>query len=648
MCGILGCISVSGEAVSPPEFDRALGLLDHRGPDDRGAWHSTTPEGVAISMGQTRLSILDLSEAGHQPMFSPRSGVCIVFNGEIYNFREIRERLAALGYRFTSECDTEVILAAYDEWQDACVEKFRGMFAIAMFDPNRQRIILFRDRLGIKPFYYYWDGARFAFGSEVTALAALPGLDLNVCTDALWNYLRQAYVPGPMSIFTRVRKLTQGHSLEFDLRRREPLVRRYWDPIDFYARPRAFRDEGEIIDAVEEELTRAVKLRLISDVPLGAFLSGGIDSSLVVALMRKVHTGALRTFTIGFSEPEWDEAPAARRIAEHLGTEHHEEYINEANVLEAARRVGQFYDEPFADESNIPTLLLSEMTRRHVTVALSGDGGDELFWGYHHYNSRAMRLYDSLAKVPRFARRAGGFVLKRLGSEGYRLGDLLGFDDLPMYYMRTKFWPVGQYERLLAATSPRDRLLEIGREVCGRLPGRDRVLLSGAMDLHGYLVDDILTKVDRASMAVALEARVPILDHEVVQLAASIPTRFKTAGGDQKHLLKRLLSRHLPEALWRRPKRGFGIPLVRWFRTSLRDWAYDELTGSRSHIGEWLDKGELRRILDDHCSGRRNLSGLIWSCIQLVQWDRRITSVRGARVSPPASGLRATPSGAAP
>ncbi len=633
MCGILGKVTLSGEAEGPDVFDRALRQLDHRGPDDRGAHHLVTPGGAVVSLGQTRLSILDLSDAGHQPMISPRSGAVIVFNGEVYNFREIRARLVAKGMEFTSECDTEVILAAYDEWGDSFVDSLRGMFAIAIYDPRRGRIVLARDRLGIKPLYYYWDGRQLAFGSEITALAAFPNLQLDVCQAALRNYLRQGFIPGPLSIFRKIRKLPQGHLLVCNLDGSNPVEKRYWDPLDFYAQPRSFRDENEVVEAIRSELTEAVRLRLISDVPLGAFLSGGIDSSLVVALMRQVHTGLLKTFTIGFSEPEWDEAPAARRIADYLGTEHHEEYLSEANVLDAVRTVGDHYDEPFADESNIPTLLLSKMTRKHVTVALSGDGGDELFWGYNHYDTRAMRWFRGLNRVPRLVRRGAGVILKQLGAEGYRIGDLIEFEDLPMYYMRARIWPPGQYRGLHRHDEEHDRLLEIGRCVASRLRGRDRHVLTGAMDLHCYLVDDILTKVDRASMAVALEARVPILDHQVVQLAASIPSSFKTAGGEKKRLLRQLLAQYIPRQLWDRPKKGFGVPLVRWLRTSLKDWAYDELCSRGTHLGDWLDAGTLRQVLDDHTRGRRNVSGLIWACLQLSNWDRRMTRLRESRTS---------------
>ncbi len=631
MCGILGKITFEGSHEPPDVFDRALGRLDHRGPDDRGVHHATAAGSARISLGQTRLSILDLSQAGHQPMVSPRTKSVIVYNGEVYNFHDVRRELQGKGYSFVSECDTETILAAYDERQEQCVEAFRGMFAIAVYDPGRNRLLLVRDRLGIKPLYYYWDGRQFAFSSEVTALACLPGLKLEVCQTAVGNFLLQGFIPGPNSIFKNVRKLPQGHLLVLDLDKRVPSERRYWDPIDYYASPRTFADENEVLDAMQAELVEAVRRRLISDVPLGAFLSGGIDSSLVVALMRQAHSGSVKTFTIGFSVPEWNEAPAARRIAEHLGTEHEEYYISEENVMETARTVADHYDEPFADESNIPTLLLSRMTRQKVTVVLSGDGGDELFWGYNHYNTRAMRAYGALSRVPRWIRCGMAAGMKRLGAEGLRLGHLLEFEDLPMFYMRPRIWPPGLYQRLHVGENGENRMLRIGRYVASRLPGRDLHLLTGAMDLHAWLVDDILTKVDRATMSVGLEARVPVLDHHVVQLAAAIPSSFKTAGGEQKHLLKALLARFIPRHLWDRPKMGFGIPLVHWLRTSLRDWAYDELGSRQTAIGDWLDCDELRGMLDDHVSGRRNLSGLIWACLQLASWQRRIRGIRGGR-----------------
>ena len=629
MCGILGKVTFKGAHEAPTVFDQALGQLRHRGPDDQGAHHGQGPEGCRVSMGQTRLSILDLSSAGHQPMFSPRTGSCVVYNGEIYNFREIRATLETKGYKFTSECDTEVVLAAYDEYGEDFVTHFVGMFAIGLWDKPRGRLVLARDRLGIKPLYYYWDQNQLAFGSEVTALAALPGLRLNVSDAVIGEFLLFGYIPHPLSIFERTHKLPAGHLMTIDLARPRVESRAYWDALQYYLTPKSYTEE-EAIDALESALLDAVRLRLISDVPLGAFLSGGVDSSLVVALMKKVHTGTVRTFTIGFSVPTWDEAPHARRIAQHIGTQHEEVYLTEDNVLSAAREVGDYYDEPFADSSNIPTLALARMTRRHVTVALSGDGGDELFWGYSSYTNRAYDVFERLEPMPRAMRRMIGAAMRAVPGRRWRpWGERLRHDDFAGYAMLPNIWLTWEYPGLHRRTAGSEsRVMQIAREVQARLPGAPRDVLTGAIDLKAYLPDDILTKVDRATMSVALEARVPILDHRVVQLAAGIPIELKTAGREQKHLLKRLLSRHVPRELWDRPKMGFGIPLAPWLRTSLREWTEDQLGSREGRLHDWIDSRVLRQVLDDHQQCKTDASQLIWACLQLAAWDRRIRSIQ--------------------
>jgi asparagine synthase (glutamine-hydrolysing) len=641
MCGILGKITIRGRHESPEEFERAVGLLDHRGPDDRGAVHRVLNADVRVSLGHTRLSILDLSQAGHQPMASPRSDTCIVYNGEVYNHEEIRERLEAKGYVFQSRCDTEVVLAAYDDDPEEFVGECRGMFAIAILDGERHRLTLVRDRLGIKPLYYYWDGNQFAFASEVTALVSLSTLKLDVCQDAIRQFLLYGYIPAPLSIFTHVHKLPPAHSLTFDFQNPQPKVRRYWDAGDYYATPRSFQSEEDVLDALRDELTKAVRYRLISDVPLGTFLSGGIDSSLVVSLMRQIHSGPLKTFTIGFSVPQWNEAPAAKAISEHLGTQHEEYYLSEENILSAARSASEHYDEPFADESNIPMLALSRMTRRSVTVALSGDGLDELFWGYTNYQSRSMPYYELLRYIPASIRKAIGVAMQlRRGTLWSEWGAWIGFRDFAEFFVRPTVWRPGYYPRLQLQRSDNNSLMEIGRRATARLAEQDKDLLSGAIDLHGYMVDDILTKVDRASMAVSLEARVPCLDHHVVQLAASIPLAFKTAGGEPKHLPKALLGRYLPRHLWDRPKQGFGVPLVHWLRDSLKDWAHDELGSRTTRLHDWLDRAELQAMLDDHTSGRRDVARLIWGCAQLAGWDRRVAGIRAAALSTASAGAQ--------
>jgi asparagine synthase (glutamine-hydrolysing) len=637
MCGILGIVTFEGRHPSPDEFNHALGQLDHRGPDDRGAAHMNGPANVRISMGQTRLSILDLSPAGHQPMTSPRTGATIVYNGEVYNFRDVRKELASGGMKFTSECDTEVLLAAYDHRQDQFIHDFRGMFAIGILDHARQRLLLLRDRLGIKPLYYYWDGRRLAFASELTALAALPGLDLEICHDAMSEYLKRGYIPHPLSIYKKVRKLPAGCMLDLNLSRPDPQPKTYWDALTHYERPLAFACEQEVLDALAERLEESVKLRLISDVPLGAFLSGGIDSSLVVAMMRRVHSGTVKTFTVGFDEPGWDEAPAAKKIAEHLGTQHEEFYISRDNLLDIVRHTADYYDEPFADSSAIPMLALSRMTRRHVTVALSGDGGDELFWGYDSYTSRSARLYPLIAAFPDFLRRGAASLMKKTGGSLNRWGHIIDYQDCAAFLLRSTISQPWHDHGLLKHGTNGSCQVDMGREIAARLGTRDLNRLMSAIDLRSYMVDDILTKVDRATMSVALEARVPILDHRVVELAAAIPYSFKTAGGEKKHLLKALLSRYVPRNLWDRPKKGFGIPLVKYFRGPLKEWARDELRSTDHHLGEWLDMSVVHRMLDDHIAGRRDASALLWACLQLAGWDRRLRRIRSGASPCPAS-----------
>lgn len=632
MCGILGKVTFKGAHESPSAFDSALHQLRHRGPDDQGAHHGTGPDGCRVSMGQTRLSILDLSSAGHQPMFSPRTGSCVVFNGEIYNFREIRAVLEARGYRFTTQCDTEVVVAAYDEYGDDFTTHFVGMFAIGVWDKTRGRLVLARDRLGIKPLYYYWDQNQFAFASEVTALAALPTLRLDVNPESVEQYLLNGYIVQPHSIFHNVSKIRTGHILTLDLARPRPIESSYWDVVTYFAAPCSYRDEAEVLEAVRPALLKAVQRRLISDVPLGAFLSGGIDSSLVVALMRKAHSGEVRTFTIGFTEPKWDEADHARAIAQHLGTRHEELYLSEENILEVAQKVGDFYDEPFADTSCIPTFALSRMTRQHVTVALSGDGGDEMFWGYDSYVSGSLANYNSVAAIPRPLRVLASAFLRSLPVARWnRMGDLLRFREFSDFVLCATIWRPWSYPRLL-----RDRPYPtlnwgavIGADLQRRLPNLDRDTLRSVFDIPIYMVDDILTKVDRASMAVALEARVPLLDHELVQLAAGIPIELKAPGRRLKHLLKTVLGEMVPRELWERPKKGFGVPLVDWLRTSLKDWTYDHLCRPLSGAGALLDPAQVRQMLDDHVAGCVDASNLIWACMQLVNWNDRMARIRG-------------------
>jgi asparagine synthase (glutamine-hydrolysing) len=629
MCGILGKITLSGTHESQEIFNKALNQLNHRGPDDHGVYHTTTPDNVRISLGHTRLSILDLSRAGHQPMVSTSTGSVIVYNGEVYNFKELRATLSGKGFSFASNCDTEVILAAYDDAEENFTSALNGMFAVGIWDKARKRIILARDRLGIKPLYYYWDEKQFAFSSEVTALAALPSLHLEIDQDAMRQYLMYGYIPAPFSIYRKVRKLPAGCMLLLSPNNSGPVIARYWDVMDYYSSPIPFQSEQEVLAALRHELTQSVRRRLISDVPLGTFLSGGVDSSTVVAFMRQVNAGPVKTFTIGFSEQAWDEAPMARRIADYLGTEHHEFYFSESNTLELVRTAAHFYDEPFADPASIPTLALSRFARTQVTVALSGDGGDELFWGYNYYKSPAyIRQLYNLA--PYSFRRVVSMGLQQIPLEIFkRWGHVLGHKDMLAYQLSPGIWsPRLYYPGLHRYSSDLCRPLEIGNEVLSKLEKRSWNTKTGAIDVQCSLVDQMLIKIDRASMSTALEVRVPMLDYNVVQLAARIPSRFKTEGGELKYLIRKLLGELLPPHLWDRPKKGFSVPLEPWFRTILKEWVCDELASTDHHLFDWLDRNELHAAIDDHMRGRRNGARLIWACLQLAGWDRKITSIR--------------------
>jgi asparagine synthase (glutamine-hydrolysing) len=630
MCGILGKFTFdSHNHESPPVFEGALNYLSHRGPDNSENWHYSIPDICRISLGHTRLSIIDLSSSGNQPMINPETGTVIVYNGEIYNYKEIRERLESKKTRFQSECDTEVVLAAYEDCKRSFTKEFIGMFALALFDPMEKKVVLARDRLGIKPLYYYWDGQNFAFSSEITALSALPTLDLEVSQDAISQLLMYGYIPYPLSIFKKVNKLTPGNILVLDLKDRKFEKYRYWNVLSFYSDEVQLSNENEAMDAVRYELEHAVRRRLISDVPIGAFLSGGIDSSLIVALMQEVSNSTVRTFTVGFTEDQWNEAPYAKRIANHIGTKHEEIYISENEMLDLVPIVADYYDEPFADSSSIPMLALSRMTREHVKVALSGDGGDELFWGYNRYADTSFVQFDKYRFFPYWLRVCISRAMRMMKFRRFQeWGHLLSFRDIVDFYAGSGLTGLKMYPQLHIRPAKNNRLIEINRDVISQLHGNSLQTILSAMDLHSYLPDDILAKVDRASMSVGLEVRVPMLDHNFVKLAIQLPEIVKQGKEGLKHILKKLLLQYIPRELWDRPKKGFSVPMSNWLCTSLKDFAYEELLSVNSELHNWLEKKELLKILDDHIGGKRNNNYLIWSCIQLSGWSRKVKNVR--------------------
>jgi len=619
MCGIAGFLAF-GEIHPGEELLRAMGgAMVHRGPDASGIHLS--PDGRA-GLSHRRLSILDLTETGSQPMASADGSMILSYNGEVYNFREIREELETKGHRFRGGSDTEVILAACREWGiREAVPRFIGMFAFALWDERAGRLHLVRDRLGIKPLFLARAPGLVLFASELKALMACPSFSREVDRAALQYYLEFQYVPAPHSIFRGARKVLPGHIVTIAADGNET-DQVYWDLFDHWktgdAPPRA---EGEYLEELSSLLASSIRYRMISDVPLGAFLSGGVDSSLTVALMQEAASGPVRTFSIGFLEKRYDESGYAREVARHLGTDHREKMCTPAEALALVRMIPEAYDEPFADSSAIPTMLVSEFTRQHVTVSLSGDGGDELFCGYPRYDW--VRQGAVVQGIPGFLRRPLASLLARIPIHKVQRGaESILYDDPAQMYFHT----VGIFERR--------RLEEILPQVVDdsglsyfrtfRDPRAGGIVERAmATDIRTYLVDDILGKVDRASMAYSLEARVPLLDHRIVEFAASLPMDLKVRGGNTKYLLRKILYRHVPKELIDRPKMGFGIPLNRWLRNELRPLLDEYLNGDRMRREGFLRPEGVDQVVREHLSGRRNHQYRLWALLIFAMWRER-------------------------
>ncbi len=573
---------------------------------------------MTIGLAQRRLSILDLSPLGRNPMPRGEGRLWITYNGEVYNFLELRRELESLGETFRSRTDTEVILAAYDRWGTDCLERFVGMFAFGLWDGTKRRLFLARDRLGKKPLYYARYAGRFVFASELKGLLADPEFPRELDREALGLYLRYGYVPSPFTIFRAARKLPPAHLATYEPGPAALRIERYWDPFSVASEP--FREVGaeEAEERLEGLLKDAVRLRMIADVPLGAFLSGGIDSSLVVALMQEQSQRPVKTFTIRFENPEFNEADHAAAIARHLRTEHYEETCSAASMREVIDVLADTLDEPFADSSSIPTYIVSRMTRRHVTVALSGDGGDELFFGYPRYTwlAWARRLLEAPRPLRRGAARAVGIVPLR---RARRAAEILRQDGPEQYDRFISFFPEEEAAGLCGGAVSRYPVYEQALKSLSSWPWRERPPL---LDLVTYLPEDILTKVDRASMAVSLEARAPLLDHRVVEFVLRLPLRYKYRDGTTKWLLRRLLYRRVPRRLLDRPKMGFGVPLGDWFRGPLRDRMEDYLAGQMlESLG--LDPSGARGLWSRFLAGRDQRTAPLWTLFALCLWAEK-------------------------
>lgn len=648
MCGIAGLLfrNASIDADTSRNIVKEMtSAIIHRGPDAGDVW---IDKDAGIALGHRRLSIVDLSEAGNQPMFSACGRYVIAFNGEVYNYKEIRKELDDLKVApaWRGHSDTEVMLAAISHWGlDAAVERFVGMFAFALWDRKERTLQLVRDRLGEKPIYYGWVGSTFLFGSELKALRAYPLWRGEICRDALTLLLRHNYIPAPHSIYKNINKVLPGSIVTVPsnaLSSDTVTVRQYWSALNVaesgVASPFS-GDEHSAREDLDRLLKESVGLQMVADVPLGAFLSGGVDSSLIVALMQAQSSRPVKTFTIGFTEKAYNEAEHAKAVATHLGTDHTELYVMPKDALDVIPKLPSLYDEPFSDSSQIPTFLVSQLARQHVTVSLSGDAGDELFGGYNRY-LWAKNIWNKVGWMPKSVRKGiakgitsfspeawedlfskCGPILPRQikqrnpGDKLHKLAEILGLDNpQELYKGLVSHWN-SPASVVIGATEPPTVLTDYNQ-----IKLSDFIERMMYLDTVSYLPDDILVKVDRASMGVSLESRVPMLDHRVVEFAWQLPLSMKIKNGQGKWLLRQVLYKYVPSELIERPKMGFGVPLDAWLRGPLKDWCEELLSERRLKNEGFFNSDLVRAKWQDHLSGHRNWQYHLWDVLMFQEW----------------------------
>ena len=628
MCGIAGFVDFNKKS-NLEILKNMTDVLHHRGPDDSG-YKFDTLENAEIGLGHRRLSILDLTSHGHQPMGF--EDIDIVYNGEVYNFAEIKVELEALGYSFESHSDTEVILKAYHKWGLEAVHKFNGMFAIALHDKRVSKLYLIRDRSGVKPLYYYHDDNQLFFASELKSMHAHPSFKKEIDINSVALFLQLQYIPEPHSIFKSTYKLRAGHVLEIDLKSKKIEEKKYWDVIDFYNKPKLDISEDEAIKETETLLRSAFDYRMVSDVPVGIFLSGGYDSSVVTSIIQSQRSEKLKTFTIGFRENGFDEAPYAKQVAQYLGTEHHEYYCTQKDALEIIPKLATIYDEPFSDVSAIPTTLVSQLARQEVTVSLSADGGDELFAGYDSY-TRALNYHNSFSKIPNFIKTPIGSVM----------GDI-NPDTIP--FLKDTFNFQTRYKKMQTMLQARDAVDmlkdtsiyftfdEVNTLLNNKAQNSETNFDKGtlldssndsinsmlAIDYKSYMVDDVLTKVDRATMSVGLEGREPFLDYRIIEFVATLPSQYKYKNGVKKHILKEITHKYLPKEIMDRPKMGFGVPIHEWFKDELKEYFLHYLDEKRLEKEGIFNAREVVRLRDRYLNGENQGVDNLWSILMFEMW----------------------------
>jgi asparagine synthase (glutamine-hydrolysing) len=655
MCGFAGFLTINTNVLANADaIANAMALtINHRGPDDAGVWFD---DQAGIALAHRRLSIIDLSPAGHQPMTSKRNRYVIAFNGEIYNHLELRRELELMPQPFSisardsvainwrGHSDTETLLAGFEAWGvEATLQKTVGMFALSLWDKEDKTLTLARDRMGEKPLYYGFQNKAFLFGSELKALKANPEFLSEIDRDVLCLYLRHCYIPAPYSIYKGIKKLLPGTYVQVrlgdDVNSTSLSPKSYWSMEEAVARgidnPFTGSDE-QAVHVLDAQLKESIGLQMMADVPLGAFLSGGVDSSAVVALMQSQSIRPVKTFSIGFDEAGYNEADYAKSVANHLGTDHTELYVSAAEAMEVIPLLGKMYDEPFADSSQIPTFLVSNMAKKHVTVSLSGDGGDELFCGYNRYV--LADNWNKIGMVPLIMRRVASRALNsfqpktwdvvfkqignlkkmpdNMGDKLEKLAKVMGRETIQEAYYQLVS-EIDHPERIvIGATEPETWLTKTGIKTNFNDPMQYMMI----MDAMTYLPDDILVKVDRATMANSLEARVPFLDHRVVELASRLPMNMKMRDGKTKWILRQVLYQYVPKELIERPKAGFGLPLGEWLRGPLRDWVESLLDEERLVDEGYFNALYIRNIWHSHLSGKSNHQSLLWSVLMFQAW----------------------------